>query len=134
MVINMAKNAEKKLRMEKARKKAKLKKVLIIFVCIIIVAGFVTIGIISANRQKSAETYSNGTKTVRLFGDGKFSASLAHGESRSGTYKKSTADGVTTVTFTNGGKEEIGFIINGELHIPDDWDDGHGHGTVLQRK
>lgn len=129
----MSKGGAKALRQEKARKKAKRNKILIICGCILVVAVLSALIVNSIMRQAGAETYSGGGQTVYLFSDGKFTAYLAHSVTKSGTYTKSTADGITTVSFNIGGKVEVGTIRDGALHIPAEWDDGHGHGSVLRK-
>jgi hypothetical protein len=116
-----------------ALKKARQKKVLIICVCVLVVAGIVTLAVLSANRQRKAETYSDGFQMVRLFDDGTFTAHLMHNLVKSGTYTRSVADGRTIITFTRGGNQEIGWIDGDSLRVPVEWEDGCGHSVTFRR-
>ena len=127
----MSKGGAKALRQEKARKKAKRNKILIICGCILAVAALSALIVNSVIRQAGAETYSNGNHLVQFLENGKFTAVLAHNVRKSGTYTKSTSEGITTVSFNVNGRVEVGIIRDGALHIPAEWDDGHGHGNVL---
>jgi len=80
-----------------------------------------------------AEVFSLGRQTVHLLADGTFSASLAHGVRKSGSYTKTEESDGTIVSFNVNGKEEVGWITNNALHLPHEWDDNHGHGNVFPR-
>ena len=122
-------------RKEKAIKKAIRKKALIIGICalVVIVALVFTFfpGFLKNNNVTDAETYSHRGQTVHLFSDGKFTANMAHGVRKSGTYTKTAEDGRTAVTFNADGRADIGWIINNALHTPEEWEDGHSHGNIL---
>jgi len=129
----VAKAAKKAQRKEEAIKKAKRKKQMIIGICALVVVAVAVVAVITIIGQRGTETYSTGGQTVQLQQDGTFSATLAHGVRRNGTFTKTVENNRTTVTFNTGGVIEIGWIENNALHIPNEWDDGHGHGSVLTR-
>ena len=120
----MGKN--KRARREEALKKEKQKKIIIIAAAVVIiaVAAIIIIGMITA---KNDEIYTDGSATITLLGNGKFTAKLYHGSNYSGKYVKSADGG--TVTFTYDGQTAVTKLENNELHIPEEWADGHGHGT-----
>jgi len=127
----------KALKKENELKEAKRKKILIvnIFVLAVIVVAlvFVYLGVWrnKSNAPQNEEVYSYRGQTIRLLADGTFTANLAH-NTQNGTYTK-TADGDRVlVSFDTNGVVAIGRIENNELHIPREWDDGHGHGVVFQ--
>ena len=122
---------------ENNAKKKNRKKLLIIGICaiLIIVAGsIITYSIYTGNHQEGVEIYRYHGQTVRLFADGRFTASLAHRVEKSGTYTKATESNRITVLFHTDGKTEVGRIIDNSLYIPNEWDDGHGHGNVFPRR
>jgi hypothetical protein len=80
--------------------------------------------------NRNNEVYTNGEATITLKPDGSFSASL-HDDRYAGTYVKSS-DG-TTITFTVNGDAYVAQMYNGELDLPEEWNDEHGHGG-LKRK
>lgn len=124
----------KALRKENAIKKAKRKKLIITGICgltAVIVLFFVIRSII---KQNSVETYSDGSQTVQLFSDGKFTASLMHNTKKDGTYTRTVDGSVTVVSFNTGGVVAVGRIENGALYFPEEWEDGHSHGNMLPRK
>jgi len=100
-----------------------------IFALMIILTGLV---IISCDKNE-AEIYSYYGQTVQLLANGDFTASLAHGVKKSGTYSKKTENDIIIVTFNVNGNMEAGRIINNSLHLPNEWDDGHGHGDVFPK-
>ena len=64
---------------------------------------------------------------VTLNDDLTFAANLYHGTVKTGTYTESAGpDGVTLVTFTSGGVQAVGAIVDDVLTIPLEWRDGHG--------
>jgi len=121
------------LKKKNAEKKAKQKRLIIICVCVLIALIIAAIALYFFTGQKSAETFVLNGQTVQLHDDGKFSASLAHGVRKSGTYTKRTENGGIVVSFNINGKIENGWIINNALYLPDEWDDNHGHGNVFPR-
>jgi len=98
------------------------------FALIIIFAGL----IISCSKNET-EIYSYHGQTVQLSADGNFTASLAHGVKKSGTYSKTAENDRIIVSFNVNGNVEVGRIINNSLHLPKEWDDGHGHGDVFPK-
>ena len=124
-----AKNQKK----ENSAKKAKKKKLIIAAVFLAAAAAAVTLWFVInyVNQQKAPEIYSYQGQTVQLLSDGTFTAILAHNVRKRGTYTKTDEHGMTGVLFNVNGFIETGWIINNELHIPREWDDGHGHGNVF---
>ena len=49
-------------------------------------------------------------------------------------YTKTAEDGKTVVVFTNDEGAVKGMIEDGKLTIPTEWQDSHGHGSVLPKK
>jgi len=99
------------------------------------------------NMQQMREhirVFENGNANVRLFPDGSFIANLFHNTKITGAYSEMTQGHETAVLFTYGGITNlsggvstfdvtgpvtaVGGIVNDVLTIPEDWDDGHGHG------
>ena len=117
---------------ELAIKKAKRKKAIIIVVVSVVALALVVALVISAVTSAMTEVYTDGSTTIELRPSGRFSAKMYHQDTYSGTYAKS-ADG-TSVTFTYSGLSVVGRIEGNTLHLPSEWDDGHGHGTVLPKK
>ncbi|MCL2443161.1 MAG: hypothetical protein FWD13_06815 [Treponema sp.] len=85
------------------------------------------------DEKSENEIFSYHGQTVQLLADGTFTASLAHGVRKSGTFTKTTENDRTIVSFNVNGKVEVGRIINNSLHLPREWDDGHGHGNVFPK-
>jgi len=122
----------KALKKENAEKKANRKKIIITCVCILIVI-IAVLFVLYFKNQNDTEVYSYGGQTVRLSADGTFTANLAHNVNKSGTYTRKTENGRTLVFFNIGGNEETGIIINNALNLPEEWNDGHGHGMVFPK-
>jgi len=153
MPKNETKTQAKKNKKEIAVKKARKKKVIIAVITLLITAGAIGFFVYLSNQpkpeneginsqqspqneeisrrqiQENEEIYRYGGQTIRLLSDGSFIASMAHGIRKEGTYSKTTEGDITTVIFNSNGRDEIGRIINNTLHIPQEWDDGHGHGN-----
>ncbi|MCL2759698.1 MAG: hypothetical protein FWD22_05750 [Treponema sp.] len=129
---NAKAKAQKK---EEAIQKANRKKILIIAICAFIIIAAVVTGIFLSehHEHKDEEIYSARGQTVRLFADGSFNASLAHGVRKSGTYTKTAEGEIIVVSFNINNRIENGWIVDNALHMPHEWDDGHGHGSVLPR-
>ena len=88
--------------------------------------------------------FKRGNANIRLYPDGTFIANLWHNTKVTGTYRELTHGNETAVMFTHSGIttatggvssfEEtglvtvVGGIVDGILTMPEDWDDGHGHG------
>ena len=120
----------KKERRAQALKKSKQKKIIVAGVCALVVIAIAAILIFNAYQQSKNRVYTDGHQTITLRHDGKFTAELAH-ETRSGTYTEASKDGVITVTFTSNGSSVTCSIVNDSLTLPEEWDDGHGHGSTL---
>ena len=121
------------LRKEKAAKKTKQKKMLILCICSLMILAVAGIALYSALMNKNTEIYGYYGQTVQLLENGNFSAMLAHNVRKNGTYTKRIEDDRITVIFNVNGNIELGWIINNVLHIPTEWDDGHGHGSVFPK-
>jgi len=135
MSRSITKLKAKALRKENAIKKASRKKILTISICALAVIAAAAIGMRQNDSgQSEAEIYRNGRSSIQLLSDGTFTASLPHNVRKRGTYTKTTEDTRTVVSFNVNGRIETGRIENNALHIPGEWDDGHGHGNVFQRE
>ena len=121
---------DKKERKAQALKKAKRKKMIVAGVCGLVVLVIVALIIFNAYQRSKIRVYTDGYQKVTLHDDGSFNAVLAH-EVRTGTYVESTEDGVIMVTFISGENSVNGSITNDSLALPEEWDDGHGHGSIL---
>ncbi|MCL2214303.1 MAG: hypothetical protein FWC06_03735 [Treponema sp.] len=122
----------KALKKENAAKKAKRKIISITGICVLIVL-IAVLSVLFLRNQNDTEVFSYNGQTVRLSADGTFTANLAHNVNKSGTYTRVTESGWTLVYFYVNGNEEIGSIANNVLTLPDEWNDGHGHGTVFPK-
>ena len=120
----------KKERRLQAQKKSKQKRIIAAVVCVLVAVIIAAIIIINAYQQSKTRVYTDGQQTITLHHNGKFTAALAH-EAESGTYTETSNDGVITVTFTTVGKSVAATIIDDILTLPEEWDDGHGHGSTL---
>ena len=121
----------KKERQAAAQKKAKQKKIRAISLCAAIVLVIAAIVALSAYQQMGSRVFAYGNVSVTLRKNGAFTAALTH-ETRRGAYTEEPAeDGVVTVTFVVDGISVQGSIADNILTIPEAWDDGHGHGTML---
>jgi len=133
MSLGASKAKAKARKKEIAAKKVIMKRILVIGIFVLVLAAVFGVRMYLTAQQKKIETYSAGGQTVQLFNNGKFTAALAHNVRKSGTYTRLDEEGFSTVTFITDGREETGWIVNDSLHIPAEWDDGHGHGSVLPR-
>jgi len=129
----MAKTNAKTLRKEVAKKKAKQKKLLIICICVLVVAAAAAVAIFFIAQPSDGEVYRGGGQLVQFLEDGSFSATLPHGVRKSGTYTKTVEDGRTIVAFNTDGIVVTGYIEDDMLHLPHEWDDGHGHDIILPK-
>ena len=134
------KAARKKAEAEAAEKKAKRQKAVTITVVSIAVVCIVALIVFLSMRQSGNRVYEGGGQTITLRTDGTFNATLAHPPAKNGTYTESTENGVTAISFTIDGEtvtgtiSETGTVSGSALTIPEEWDDGHGHGNVLHLK
>jgi hypothetical protein len=83
--------------------------------------------------QEYIRVFENGNANIRLFPDGTFIANLFHNIKITGTYTEMTDGREIAVLFTHSCADNalvtvVGGIVNDILTIPEDWDDGHGHG------
>jgi len=122
---------KKNTKQKQAVKRTSRKNLIIISsVCIAIAVVIGALVIFNTtNNQGETRVFTVGSQTITLYDDGAFSAQLAHGVAKSGTYSESVVGDVTTVSFTYEGKTEKGNIVGNVLTIPNEWDDSHGHGT-----
>ena len=95
-------------------------------------------------KPRQIRVFENGSASIKLFPDETFIANLFHNTKITGTYTEKTEGGETAVLFAYNGINAIedgvntftaagtvtavGGILNGALTIPEDWEDGHGHG------
>ena len=130
------KQARREARKEAALKKARNKKIIAFAVIALIVICLIALIILLATRQSGNRVYENGNQTVILKSDGSFTANLAHEVTKSGTYNENESEenGIITVSFVTDGSTAEGTISNNILTIPDEWSDGHGHGTTFRLK
>ena len=119
------------LRLEEATRRKRQRKMQLIAICTIIVIGILSAVFYDLYRHSQTRIYSDGDQTVTLNPDGSFTARLAH-SNPSGRFTE-TADGAAAITFIYEGREVTGWIIDDALLLPDEWDDGHGHGDLLPR-
>jgi len=122
-------------RRQEAMKRDKRKKRIIAAVCGAVLVTIAVLLIVGHVQQRGTRTFISGRNSVTLNADGTFRAVLPHGVERSGTFTETTTDGVTTVSFNQGGTTVHANIEDNVLTIPDEWDDGHGHprNYTLQR-
>ena len=121
---------DKNERREKALKKAKQKKIIIISVCAVVVLAIIGLLTFNAYQYGKNRVYTDGYQTATLRDDGSFTVVLSH-ETKTGTYTENTEGDVITVTFVSEGRSVNGRIEKDALTLPAAWDDGHGHGTTL---
>jgi len=112
-----------------AAKKAKMKKTLLFTACALVVVAIVALIVVDAIREDPVRVFSGRpNQVVSLRDDGTFTAHLPHGVAMSGTFTEETENGITTITFAQGRRTEVGHIEGNVLIIPQTWDDGCGHG------
>ena len=116
-----------------ALKKAKQKKVITIVVSCAIALAIVGLIAFFYYNQSKQRVFTDGHQSVTLNNNGSFTARLAH-ETITGTYTENTEGGNTIISFTSDGETANGGIANNMLTFPDEWDDDHGHGSVLWLK
>ena len=120
----------KRARRELAAKKASRKRIFLIIVAAAVALAAASAIIIGAVYSANLETYSDGYATIELRPDGRFTASLYHNENYNGTYVK-TAD---RVEFTYDAVTISTELDGNSLRIPYEWEDGHGHGSLLPKR
>ena len=125
---------DKKDRRERAIKKAKLRRGIIIGavgIAVLAVAAFIVIAI---TMSVGTEAYTDGQQNLILRTDGSYTAVLFHGNSFNGTYVR-TADGLELTYGSGGSTMTAHALIEGDmLHLPTEWDDNHGHGKILIKR
>ena len=142
----MTKTNQKKIkRMENKKKKQRRKLIITVLICVLVAGGIAAYFVLrhdhdhdhSADNRSimtgEVRTFSDGHQSVTLQNDGSFTARLAHGR-KSGTYTENTQGAVTWVIFSYDGTSARGRLEGDILTIPDEWDDHHGHGSVLRRR
>ena len=97
-------------------------------ICVAIVAVIATVFLLDRAQQANMRIFANGSNTVTLHQDGIFTAQMPHNVRKSGTFTEHTEGNITTVTFAFDGRIEDGRIEGNILTIPQEWDDGCGHG------
>jgi cytoskeletal protein RodZ len=129
------KKISKNARREMAIKKAKRKRIIVITVAGALALALITVITISAIREARAETYTDGSQSVKLLPNGSFTATISHGDLYNGTYTKTEQEVSTVITFiTDNGSTAGGEIKEGQLFLPEEWLDDHGHNAVLPLK
>ena len=123
----------KQERRAQALKKSKQRRIIAAAVCVLAAITIAAIIITNAYQQSKTRIYTDGHQTITLQHNGKFTAALAH-EAESGTYTETSNDGIITVTFTTDENSVTGTIVDDTLNLPEEWDDGHGHGSTLMLK
>lgn len=122
---------------EKIRlKKLKQKKVLFVLIGVIVIILGV-IGIIALiNNSNNANNYAgkyynetSNTETIILNSNGTFTANIPHSVQKSGKYTINN----NIISFTADNVTESGYINGKSITIPEEWDDGHGHGTIYTK-
>ena len=125
---------DKKVRRELEAAQAKRKKRIILAIVLVFIAALVTLLIVGATKEASAETYAADSQSVRLNPDGSFVAILAHGARVTGVYNKTEEGDKSVVEFIYNDTSAIGEIEDGNLNIPDEWIDACGHETVFAKQ
>ena len=125
-----SKNARRKTARSKAKRRQKTK---IIIGAAILIAIIIAV-CIGAVFSVLTQVYTDGSASIELRPTGRFSAVLYHNERYTGTYTTSQSGGATLVHLTHDGATVIAMILDYGFVIPDEWDDGHGHGSVLPKR
>ena len=141
MSRGLLKKARALKKQQNAKKKANKKNIagilIFIFVVLAVAAYLLIPGLLenkSGGQQFETGIYTHGRQKVELNENGTFTANLAHGVNKSGTYTKKAEGKRTIITFNTNGKQEIGRMENNSLHLPNEWDDGHGHGGIFTKE
>jgi len=135
-VAKQTKPTGRRARLELAQKKAKKRKIIVLSIVAVSVLAISVLVFILVVQGLGTETYTDGgQQSVRLTSDGSFVADLAHGVKYDGTFEKTEQEGYADITFTfNDGLTAVGVIVDDQLHLPYEWDDGHGHETVFSKR
>ena len=127
--------AGKSARRDKAIKKAKKKRLIIISVSASLAVALVAILIVTFIQQAAvgSRVFENGPVNITLLDNGHFAlvdCSLV----RNGTYTENENEGVTTVVFVHNNETVYGIIEGDVLTLPDEWDAGKGHDPRLKMR
>jgi hypothetical protein len=111
----------------RAKTKARIKNILILLGVALAVAAMIYAGASTIRRHVNSDVFTDGTQTVTLFDDGRFTADLMFNMSRSGTYEliESVLVETTTIWFHVGDEIYVGWLRgeNGEfLRLPVNWE------------
>ena len=112
-------------------KRYKRNRLILILVCVLAAGIIAALIIFNTSRQGGARVFTDGSQIVTLRDNGTFTARLTHDKRISGRYSEDSAGGVFTITFTYDGVTAAGSFEGIVLILPDEWDDGHGHGSRL---
>ncbi|MCL1903542.1 MAG: hypothetical protein FWF94_03910 [Oscillospiraceae bacterium] len=124
--------SEKRARRELAIKRAKRNRFLVILACVLAVVGISAFFIVQNIMRGAADVYTASGITVKLYEkNSTFVANLSHNKNKRGSYTRAFDGGEVKIAFNVDGKSVVGRLVNGLLHLPDEWDDGHGHSSVL---
>ena len=125
-----SKKSRRKTAGSRAKKRQKTKFIVgaAIFIAVIIAV------IVGAVYSTLTQVYTDGYASIELRPNGRFNAALYHNDRYSGTYTTSQSGGATLVHLTHDGVTVIAMILDYGFVIPDEWDDGHGHGSVLPKR
>ena len=134
MAKKKGQGTNKKVKREMEAKQAKTKKVIVISAVVVVFLAIAALFVYDAVMKSGTEFYSDGHQSVRLFSDGTFTAELYHGVRYSGTYEKIGQGDDFSIAYTSGDVTVTGEVTGRLLHIPEEWQDDHGHGTVLTKQ
>jgi hypothetical protein len=122
----------KNSRREEAIKRGKRKKTIRLVVCALVVVAIGALLAYASFTQNGKRIFSDGHQTITLNNNGRFHAELFH-ENKEGAYTERIDGNIMIITFSYDGTDAEGYIDGDILHIPDEWDDHHGHGTELRK-
>jgi len=117
-------------RRQQAIAKSKRTNRIIAAICFAALAAIIVLFVISIISRDGTRVFVSPAGSITLNTDNTFEARLPHGVVRNGTFEENTADGVTAVLFTYGGRTSEGRLFGNSLSVPDEWDDGCGHSRV----
>ena len=125
--------SKKSNRVNEAVQREKRRRNRIIAVSVVVILMVTAFALFDWYRQSKTRVFSDGHQTITLNYNMSYAAKLAH-ETHEGIYSEKVDNGVTTITFNTGAESVEGFIHGDVLTLPEEWDDGHGHGNQLIRK
>ncbi|MCL1823430.1 MAG: hypothetical protein FWG44_04435 [Oscillospiraceae bacterium] len=128
--------ARRELALQEAkRKRTMIAVIVLVAVCVIAFAVFLFTQQSSEREHlNDSRIFEYGGQTITLYSDNTFTANLSHGAFYSGTYNETPLDEFSLISFKTADDEVGGSIYNDVLTIPEEWDDGHGHGTEFALK